>query len=61
MYKHIHEALLSALQNKCILLKPDAGLFYISRPLTILYMKLLQGKEKLVIKHRKRPLELHID
>lgn len=59
MYKYIHEPSLSALQNKCILLKPGTGLFYISRPLTILDMELLRGQEKLVINSRKWPLELH--
>lgn len=53
MNEHIQEPSVSALQNKCILLKPDAGLVYISRPLIILDMQLLRGQEKVVINSRK--------
>lgn len=60
VYKYIHKPSPSALQNKCILLKPDAELFCISRTLTILDTELLRGQYKLVLSTRKWPLELHI-
>lgn len=46
--------------NKCILLKEDAGLFCISRTLTILGTELLRGQDKLALSTRKWPLELPI-